>query len=71
MFELESRWPKWSRWRTVVAAPHAERYRFDRETRALRFESWEDAEAAAAAMRRVNAGEYRVVLLSGRPALRD
>jgi len=61
VFELESRWPAWSRWRPVTARPHDERFPFDPVTRRLQFASRKDAETAASAMRSTNAGETRIV----------
>lgn len=56
---IESRDTAWARWRTVTPKPHGERFPFD--DRGLIFDSREEAEHAADAMRRANAGEFRVV----------
>lgn len=58
-FRIESRWPKWAKWRVVTPAPHSEQHSFDK--RGLYWETWEQVMAAKIAMEACNAGEYRIV----------
>jgi hypothetical protein len=57
-YRIYSRYPSWAKWRMVTPRPHDERIPFD--TKGLRFASIGDAENAVLAMRKANAGEYKI-----------
>jgi hypothetical protein len=61
MFQIESRWPASARWRKVTASLHREKYPFNSETQELEFIGILNALDAMEAMKRANAGEFRIV----------
>lgn len=60
-YQIESRWPVWSKWRIVYARPHSERFPFNPETKQLVFQDYDSAYAAMESIKRSNAGEYRII----------
>ena len=59
VYHIVYRWPKWSRWKRVIASPHGERYPFNDRCE-LEFTSLEKARKAVESLNRWNAGEYRI-----------
>jgi len=61
-YQIESRWPKWARWRKVTAAPHSERWPYN-EKYELEFKSLALAKQALKNLRKANSGQFRLVIM--------
>lgn len=58
-FRIESRWPKWAKWRTVTPMPHSEVHKFD--SKGCYWETWEESTCAKVSYEICNDGEFRIV----------